>query len=208
MPSEVDVINMALGQLGQLSISTRIENTKQAREANRIFDQTRDNELRIHIWNFAVKRVVLPALVTVPAFGYSYAYQLPDDYIRVIQAGDFPPGSGRGWWWWGGWGHGSEASEYRIEGRTIVTDYGAPLSLRYLARIIDPNLWDASFVSALACRLAMRLCETMTGASNKRQEAGEEYKESVTMAIRANAIEMPPEQLPPSSWELSRRPGW
>jgi hypothetical protein len=200
MPSDVEIANLALSQLGDLPILNFTDNNKRARELNRIYEPTRDSEIRAHIWNFAVRRIRLPALSTAPPFGFDFAYELPADYLRVIQAGDWPPGMRMGWWWLDG-------SEYRIEGRTIVTDYSAPLSLRYLARVTDPTQFDACFVTSFACELAIKLCETLTQSTSKKQEAKDDKKRAISDAIRSNAIELPPEMLPPNSWEMSRWPG-
>src|ERR1700692_3849259 len=138
MPSDVDIVNVALTLLGQQRITTLNDNVKAARSALAIYEIERDNELRSHLWNFAVKRINLPALTTPPVFGYFAAYQLPDDCIRVIQAGRWAPGSQR---WLGV--VTSEAADWRIEGKTIVsnlvTGWGTstpvgPLPLRYVAR--------------------------------------------------------------------------
>ena len=202
MPSDVDIGNMALTLLGQQPILQLTDNVKAARSLNRIYAMVRDNELRAHIWNFATTRTKLPALSTIPAFGYNLAYQLPPDCLQVIQVGDAAPG---GMLWLGI--TQSDASDYKIEGRTIVTNWTAPLSVRYIARVTDPTLFDSCFVNAFACRLAMRLCEDMTAISGKRQLAQNEYKEAIVTALRANAIELPPDPLPDNSWLLSRSPG-
>ena len=199
MPSDIDICNLALTKLGQQRILSFTDNVKAARSLNAIYAMERDNEIRAHQWSFAMKRTLLPVLVDVPAFGYSHAYQLPDDYLKLIQAGRFSPG---------GMGDvispGSarvlglvvDGSDYRIEGQTIVTNFPAPLGIRYMRKITDPNLFDACFVKALASRLAMEMCEDLVQVGSKRQLAQQEYKEAIVGAIRANAIEFPPYPIP------------
>lgn len=203
MPSEVDIINFALTALGNISITDRNDNTKQAREANRIYDMTRDSEIALNNWNFAITRVLLPALVSVPAFSYSFSFQLPDDYLRVVQCGSCSPGATRAQY------RTSEAalSDYKIEGKTISTNIGAPLELRYLRRVSDPNAFSPFFVTALGMRLAMRLARTLNASNTDKQNATADYRSAVMEAIRANAIEMPPDRIPDGNFILSRYPG-
>jgi hypothetical protein len=213
MPNDVDIVNVALTLLGQqriLSLSPP-DNVKAARSAAAIYEVERDAELRAHLWNFAVKRILLPALVVPPVFGYTAAYQLPDDCIRVIQAGRWVPGLQR---WLGI--VTSEASDWRVEGKTVsnqMTGFNAPIAptgplpLRYIARVTDPTMFDPGFVEAFACRLAMKLAEDVTQKDSKRDLAQTEYKAAIIAAIRSDSIELPPDPLPDNSWLIARLPG-
>jgi len=201
MPSDVEICNLALTKLGQQRILTMLDNVKAARSLNAIYAMERDSELRAHHWSFALARATLAALTAVPTFGYNHAFQLPSDFLRLIQAGDFSPGGNRVI------GVVSDGSDYRIEGPAILTDIPAPLHIRYMRKITDPTLFDPCFVKAFACRLAMELAEDLTQVANKRQLAAAEYKQAIIDAIRANAIELPPDPLPDGSWALSRLPG-
>jgi hypothetical protein len=49
----------------------------------------RKAELRKRHWSFAIKRAALPALADAPTWGFGYAYQLPTDYLRLMQVGEF-----------------------------------------------------------------------------------------------------------------------
>lgn len=205
MPSDIDICNLALTKLGAMRILSFADNTKAARSLNAIYALERDNELSAHQWNFAIVRTTLPALANAPAFDYTLAYQLPDDCLRVIQVGDTAPGSTRTDYLT------EDGADYRIEGKTIVTGGvtaagASPLPLRYIARITDPNMFDAGFIKAFACRLAMEMAEDLTQSSSKRQLAQGEYKEAILSAIRADSIELPPEPLPDNTWVLSRLP--
>src|SRR6266704_7210343 len=93
MASEVDIVNLAMVQLGQSRITTMLDTSKAAKSANAIFALERDRELRSHIWNFAVKRVQLAASTVRPAFGFQSQYPLPADYLRAIAVGCFAPGA-------------------------------------------------------------------------------------------------------------------
>ena len=214
MPSEVDIANLALTQLGASRITAFTDTTKEARSINQVYALERDDELRAHQWNFATKRMMLAASTTQPPFGYQFSYPLPNDFLRVIAVGYIAPGAMlsiyRG---------GTDEEEYRVEGNAILYSRSlqllptvspptpSALPLRYTARISDPNQFDACFIKALASRLAMTLAEVLTSQANKRQLAQGDYKAAIIDAVRANAIELPPEYQNDGTWMRSRLPG-
>lgn len=198
MASKTDIANRALTKLGEDRITDLLDDTERARTINSLYDSCRDAELRAHVWNFAVRRAALPRLVTVPVFGFAYEYQIPAESLRLIQIGE--------WWHWYGMEDyvTSSTADFQVEGRKILTDFNAPLKIRYVERIDDPGLYDALFVESFACRMAIEACERLTQSNTKMQSVQEQYKESIRVACRVDAIENPPEQLPDESWMLSR----
>lgn len=198
MASQVEIANRALIKVGEATITALSDNLKSARTISAIWDTVRDAELRARNWNFSITRASLAALVTTPAFRYSYEFQLPSLCLKVIQVGEYYPGPSMSDY------RNAPEAEYQIEGRKILTDYPAPLYIRYVASITDTGQWDAAFTEAFACKLAMEICEPLTQSNTKRQLAAEEYREAISMAIRSDAVENPPEAIPDSAWLLSR----
>lgn len=198
MASKTDIANRALTKLGDDRIIDLLDDTERARTINSLYNSCRDAELRSRVWNFAVRRVSLPRLATVPAFGFAYEYQIPSESLRLIQVAEL-------WNWWGLEDYvTSSTAEFQVEGRKILTNHNAPLPIRYIERIDDPGLYDALFVESFACRLAIEACERITQSNTKLQALEQQYKENIRMAVRVDAIENPPEQLPDESWMLSR----
>lgn len=209
MPGDVEIVNLALTKLGANSITSFTDAVKEAREPARIYEMQRDNEVRAHFWRFATARATLPALSTAPEFGYRTAYQLPVDCLRVIAVGDFAPGNSR-------WLYitGTDNEEYQVEGNTIVTDNGIssgqspPLRIRYSKRVTDATMFDACFVEALACKLAIELANALTSATQadlQKFQLG--YQKAISDALRVNALEQPPAYETSSPWMLARLPG-
>jgi hypothetical protein len=99
---------------------------------------------------------------------------------------------------------GTETEEWKIEGSVIMCDYAAPLKLRYIASIEDPNLWDINFREALASRIAMELAEDLTQSDTKKQSAASDYQRAIRQAVRSNAIERLPATPPDDQWVISR----
>ncbi|MFK0377842.1 hypothetical protein [Pandoraea sp. NPDC090278] len=196
MASDVLIANRALTKIGAARITSLDDTSKSATTIASMFETVRDAELRAHRWHFAKARAKLAALATPPLFDFESAFQLPADYLSLIQVGAlivYPKTDTRGL--------------FSIEGGQILTNLGAPLNIRYIKRITDPNLFDALFIEAFACRLAVESCEALTQSATKRQLAAGEYDAAVRTAIRMNAIERPSQPLSDDTWLESRGAG-
>lgn len=197
--SDVSIANAALMKLGAARITSFGQGSEEARAVAARYESVRDSELRKRKWSFSLARIELAALADAPAFGFAYAYQLPEDCIRVLSVGDFSPGLDlaeiRGT---------LDTEDYRIEGRTVLTDQAAPLRLRYVKRVTDPAQFDSAFTEAFAARLAVELCEALTQSGSKKEAAWADYRIALREAIQANAIELPAEQIADDSWIIAR----
>lgn len=207
MASRTDWANRALSKIGESRIINLDDNTPRGALLNSMFDIVLDGELRRRKWSFSIKRTQLAADVATPAFGYAAQYQLPTDCLRVLSILNFDVGP--------------DLSDYRtyptqlyvIEGRKLL--YGrptgspptSPMPLRYIARQPDTTLWDPAFGDAFACRLAMEIAEKITNSSDKRTLALREYQMSIREAVRANAIELPPDYVGDDAWFYARLRG-
>ena len=198
--SSVDIANSALTKLGEKRITALTDNQKGAREINAVFELRRDKLLRAFNWNFAMKRTNLSALSDAPEWGYTYQYQLPSDCLRVVQVNDFYVIPGFADFV----GAGPDEEPFRIEGATIVTDFVAPLKIRYVRRVTSSGDFDAAFVEAFAYDLAFETCEAITQSSTKKESLREGRRQEILEAIRANAIELPPQAQADDAWIASR----
>lgn len=198
--SDVAIGNRALSKLGDARVTSFDDASKAARALKACYEIVRDAELRRHTWHFSKTRAELPALADDPLFGYGHAYQLPADCLKVLSVGDYAPGVDTS----GTYRVGLDTSDYVIEGRKILTDYGAPLSLRYVARVTDPAQYDAGFIEALASRLAMEMANELSDSRSRKDDAREDYRQAIFEAVRANALEAPPVPLSDDAWLLSR----
>lgn len=191
MASKVSIANRALTKLGAERILLLEDENQQARVMKSMFDDVRDSEIRRHRWKFAIKRVELVALATAPLFGYRNQFPLPNDYIGLVQVGEHYARTGQQALW-------------SVEGGNILTNLPAPLRIRYQARIENTGLFDPLFVEVLSCKLAMEACETLTQSGTKYQAAADAYQFAIREAVRQDAIENPPDELPQGSWLESR----
>ncbi len=198
MASQIAIANRALTKVGEARILSMSDDVEAARVVDSLWDIVRDAEFRIRKWKFTLARASLAALVSVPDWGFDYEYQLPADCLRVLQVGEYYPGGSLSDY------RNADESEWKVEGRKILTNEAAPLKIRYIARIEDTGAWDSAFTEAFACRLAAEVVERLTQSNTKKETAWGEYKQAVAMAIRADAIEAAPEPLPDTEWVIGR----
>ena len=199
MPTKIDVANLAALKLGSEWISSDFkEDSKFARSISLCYDRLLYAELAKNRWAFAIKRASLPALAKAPAWGFERQFLLPTDCLRL----DWVDGAGR-----------SEylanflpdsTTSFKVEGTRILTDLAAPLKIRYVAKVDNPEQWDPCFLDAFAARLAAEVCEAITQSEAKKWMLWSEYDSSIATARRMSAIQNPPQSIPDDSWNESR----
>lgn len=192
--SDVSISNLALQKLGAARIVSLTEDSPNARECNACFEAMRDLELRKHRWGFAIKRAQLAADSTEPDFGPANYFTLPSDFLRLLEQDD---------------DRNSHLLDWRIESnssgaKAIVTDDDAPLEIRYIYRVTDPTVFDACFVEALACRIAIQMCEKITQSQSKKEDVQMQYRDAIREARRTNAIEGVSANPPADTWDTAR----
>lgn len=145
--SDIQLCNAALIGLGAAKISSFAENTAEAEIASTLYGITRDGLLSRHYWSFARGQADLVKSTAVPVADFSFAYTLPNNYIRAERlgnraAGRLPP-------------------EYQILENRLHTD-ADPAILTYTFRPTSPAwppFFDQALIAALAAAFALPLTE-------------------------------------------------
>ena len=145
MASVVDICNGALNQLGASTILSLTEDSKNARLCNARYTQVRDSLFRSHPWNCLQKRVQLAADTTAPAWGFTSAYTLPADCLRLLRILDYD-------------------SNHKVEGRKILTN-NSSMKILYVARIEDPNEYDELLRETISAALAADIAYAITSSN-------------------------------------------
>lgn len=193
MPSSAEIANLALLKLGsEETLLALTDPTVAGRVMNRLFNPVRDAELRRYHWKFAIKRDALLALVDSPAWGYQRQFPMPADFLALIQVNE---------WYVKGY---KQQALWSVEDRKILTNLEAPLKIRYIRQVPNSGEFDPLFVEALACKLAFEGCEKITQSNTKKDGLRQDYMQAMKEAIRCDAIENPPDELPWGSWLMSR----
>ena len=181
MASTVEIVNRALLKLSAGRIEALDEDTEEARLASAAWPTVRDAELQAHPWSFALARTTLSTVDTAPAFGFARALQLPADFLRLVMVGE------------SACDHAAIA--WTIEGKRLLTNADPGLALLYVRRITDPTLFSPAFVEAVACRLAMELCDVITGSTSKLQMLEAMHERALAEARRLSSFHRPPQPL-------------
>lgn len=176
--SVVDIWNRALTKIGAARVNSLTDQSVNARACQSCYYALRDRLYRDHPWNFAIQRFQLAANATAPAFGPTNAFPLPSGWAKLLPPDVFQNMNDRDW---------------IIEGGQVITNDAAPLNVRLVMKIEDPNLMDVSFREALAALMSMELCEILTQSNTKKQAASADYKMSIDQAKKNNAIEKVPQ---------------
>jgi hypothetical protein len=202
--TETELVNAALRKGGGAKrIAALTDSVGSAGIASDVLEFERDELLRACVWNFSITRIKLGRLSDAPAFGWSYAYGLPSDCLRVVSVHDNDAGDG--------------AVPYKLESllqadnsyvNALVSD-STDIYLRYCRQITDPNLMTASFRQVLILRMAKIFAISIAKSNPLFQTLDAEEQKVYRQARSIDGIEDYPEQRPEGSWATSRRAyGW
>lgn len=177
MATKVSICSNALLLLGAKTINSLDEGSDRASLASNLYDSVRDDMLRSHPWNCAVKRVVLAADVEVPAFDYAAQFTLPSDWLKTISVGD----------------EGYEV-DYKHESGKILCD-GTALSLRYIFRNEVEATWDAMLVRAMELKMAAEMAYPVTGSASMSDMMHNKLLQHMKQARAVDGQDDPPQTL-------------
>lgn len=177
MSSSVSICSNALLALGAHPINDFVEDTDHARLCSNLYPTVRNNLLRAHPWNCAIKRVVLSPVSTTPVFGFGYQFSLPGDLLRVLSVGEQ-----------------HDDIPYRIEGNRLLANIDA-VRLRYVFRNEDESTWDAALVNVAEATMQAKLAYAVTGSASLRDTLTQEAAYLLRQAKAIDGQEEPPEML-------------
>ena len=148
MPGPTEVCNMSLARLGAKRINDYEDASDTKVEAiycRLFYEQTAKALMRSHWWRFAKNRVQLSQDTTDPAFQWTYAYLLPNDFLRSILVYD---GSNQP--------TGETEYDYELEGARLLSDEST-VYLKYIRWVSDVPSWDPLFAECMVLSLARKL---------------------------------------------------
>ena len=177
------IANLALSNLGEARIQNLTDNNSRARACNARLDDVITTVLRMHIWNSALQRSELTSIGT-PLFGWNYTFQLPADYIRVVEV--------------------SPISRFIVEKKNILSNEKT-LKLLYVGVPTDINNLDSLLMEAIAMKLALEIAETLTSKQGLKQEMMQKYVIALQEARAANSHDKTPEHRERSSFLDAKR---
>ena len=182
--TDVEICNLALGELGEYTISALTEQSKAARYCRRFYEPTVQELLREHPYRFARARATLAPDTDEPEFEWAYQHTLPATCLRVFKVGRVAQ------------------VPYTIEGRKLLTDEEAP-EVYYVKRVPEAD-FDPLFVTALSLRIATRICMAMTDNATLYETLTKQTANALNAAKGVSGLEAPPEAERESEWVEAR----
>lgn len=138
----VMICNMALIKLGADTITSLSQDTKNARLCNAVFELMRNKVLEDHPWGFATKTTQLASIVATPLMDWTYQYQLPADFLKMVRGED--------------WKQSFEI----VDGYLHAND--TPIIIKYIWENTNSGTWSYSFATCLSWRIAAELSYAIT----------------------------------------------
>lgn len=161
--TKIDICSRALVKLGANAIASFNEATAEAKVCAQLYEPTLESLLAAYPWRFALEKTELARLVAKPTADYEYAYQLPNNCVRVLSAGN---------------GNVSQGLKYKIIGDTLHTN-SERVIISYIAKPEESN-FPPFFTNALIAKLAAELCLPLTESTARTdymyQRSEEEFK--------------------------------
>lgn len=170
-----DLANYALAHIGEPKISSIDDaGSKEARICKQLLTPIIQETLRKHRWNCAIKRATLSELVAVPNHHYTKLYQLPSDFLRLLELNGEPAG---------------DSDEFfEIEGKRIATD-AETAEIRYVANI-ESTQFDPLLIKAVAMELASSIAVPLTAKLELQTQCKNLARMAISEARQIDAIEV------------------
>lgn len=184
-----EICNMALIRVGEQTILSLTEDSKNAKLCNLIFDPVFEQVLRATNWSCCTYRASLAENAIPPAFGYSNRFDLPTDpkCVRVLRLEN-------------------PLDVFRVEGRYVMTNSGT-CNIVYIGKSEDISVLDSLFIKVLYLSIAIEfgytLVENNTIVNGLMQMKNEALDEARQMGSHEGTAEF----IQTSSWLASRNAG-
>lgn len=198
MASKIDIYNRALYHLGERKLSGLTENREPRRALDDHWSSGVGYCLESGLWNFAIRAMEVNSSASVtPDFGYTFAFQKPDDWVRTASLSDnerFDPPLMNyrdevGFWW-------ADSDPLYVTFVSNDTGYG-----------FDLGNWSESFSEYVAVHLARKICKRITNGADMEAGLRKEEINCKREAISRDAMNESSKFAPLGTWVTARRAG-
>lgn len=184
MASTTQIVNRALQLVGQEPISSLDESTPSAKTCKLAWDDVKNAVLRSHAWASVSKRVRLSRLAETPAWEFQYYYQLPSDFLRIVEV--------------------EPQSVYTREGNRLLSNE-KELSILYVHETEDVNLFGPILSMAIAYKLASEIAYKFTASTSLEGRLNQKYEDILAEARGVDAREKKRKKTHKTNWLKARR---
>lgn len=188
----VDICNKALDLLGQVADIGNIETptTDNEKVCARWYSDTLGFLLRRYMWNFAVWSAELPKDLVAKYYGYSDAYKLPSDFVRLVSI------------------DGNKALnliDYKLAGGYLfLNGYGDSIHFEYIRLIKDVTEYDEGFKQLLTLYLAANMAFRFTNKQTVVERLYKMIEVEEAKIISIDGQEQPPTRIQYSKYRRAR----
>ncbi|HOO81079.1 MAG TPA: hypothetical protein PK513_01075 [Alphaproteobacteria bacterium] len=161
--NDVALASRALIRIGAAPITSFDDGTAESEIAGALYAPVRDGLLSAYPWTFATGQVALTQLSTAPIADYSFAFGLPNDYLRAISAGTGTKGRGL---------------NYRIANGALHTNASAVvLTYVFLPDESEfPPFFDQALIARLSAEFTIPVTESTSRAEAHFRIADQEFQ--------------------------------
>ena len=162
MLNDIGLCSRALVKIGAKPITSFADGSAESEIASLLYGPARDSVLSGYAWSFATKQTGLTRLSAAPVADYQYSYQLPNDFLRALSAGN------------GGRGRGLQFRIYRDMLQTNAEE----VVLTYIFRAAEeecPAYFDTVVIARLAAEFCLPLTENASRADVIIRAAEQEF---------------------------------
>jgi hypothetical protein len=196
--TRLGLYNSALRHLGERKLASLTEDRKPRRALDGAYDENLAHCLEQGLWNFAMRVQAIPASAsTTPMFGFTYAFQKPDDWVRTLiisgsetlDGPDLELRDEQGFWF-------SNYDTLYVKFVSNDPAYG-----------LDLSLWPQTFADYVAARLAWLICDPLNQDMNKQARLDKVVQVMKVDARAKDAMNEPPQFPPVGAWVRARTSG-
>lgn len=194
MATKLSVFNEALRILGQPPLASPDANNEHGRQLRDAWEGAVLWCYEQANWNHTIVRVTLSRLADAPAWGYSYYYQLPTDFVRVAEISETGMVD-------------DPLTAYEIENGKVATN-AEQVYLKHVSSellTLTPGEWSQSFSDLVSAELAVRTAPKL--AASNIEMALETRKQRTPQAKSLDAIQNPPQRRRMGNWARAARGG-
>ncbi len=141
MATQLSIVNGALNELGQLSVSN-VNDDDNAKLLDEKVDLTYRSSLDDTNWTFAEKFTALALTTETGIPQFSFVYQLPVDLERIVKT--------------------DRITQYEILADKFYTNQATNVNIFYISNLTAFNLWPVSFEKYIIYKLASEAALVVT----------------------------------------------
>lgn len=193
--TETGLVNLALREIGAYRIEALNENSSEAAIARDVMPEAVRFCLSVHDWRFALKLEQLQRSNSfTPAARFSFAYQLPADFIRLGTVADNERMSPV-----------LEDYDYTIAGGFVLasTEF---LFCEYVHHHITYSTWPAWFTRYVTAVLASEMASPLK-STTERERLEALAKDRLGHARSVDSVQMPVKRPPMGRWQQAMMGG-